>query len=220
MQKHIGTLIGTGSRVFVVFRHLPHNPKMSLVVYRDSLPEIFSYAVSRFIMEEGQNYVDLCDAMHQMGSMPTGENMLMALHTHGLLVEKPTDEVQMWLDERNSIRLDVLNDNLEAMKTNKATAEVTDFNPFDSAAEGTVLDDIISQIKTHEKNIKSLVERAKMLDETFEYGESQPQPQEPVEETDDLIIRISADDIISMSQSKFAELTKGIFREHKKRLNG
>lgn len=220
MQKHIGTMTSTGSRVFVVFRQIPNDPNHCLVTYRDSIPEIYAYAVGKFVNEEGQNYVDLSEAMHLRGIMPTGENMLSALHNGGLLVRKPTSEVQMWLDERNSIMLDVLNDNLDAVTTQKPSHEVSDFNPFDTT-ESTVLEDIISQIKSHEREIESLISRAKMLDETFEYGEPVEQPIVLDEDSsDDLVIRIPAEDIVTMSQTKFNEIAKGHFKEHKKRLNG
>lgn len=224
MQKHVGTLVDTGSRVFVVFRQLPNDPNMCLVVYRDSIPEIYAYAVSRFVMEDGQHTTteDLADMMDARGIMPTGENMLTALHTKGLLVPKPTENVLMWLDEQNSIKLDVLNKNWgEANSPKKPTKEVTDFNPFDST-EATVLEDIEHQIKDMERTIEKLVQRAKMLDDTFEYHSTLVAEQPVVEtnDSDDLVIRIPAADIVTMSLTKFNELTKVPFREHKKRLNG
>lgn len=224
MQKHIGTLVDTGSRVFVIFRQLPNDPNMCLVVYRDSIPEIYSYAVGRFVMEDGQHTTteDLADVMDARGIMPTGENMLTALHNKGLLVPKPTENVLMWLDEQNSIKLDVLNKNWgDAIAPKKPTKEVTDFNPFDST-EATVLEDIEHQIKDMERSIEKLVQRAKMLDDTFEYHSSLVAEQPVVEtnDTDDLVIRIPAADIVTMSLTKFNELTKVPFREHKKRLNG
>lgn len=170
MKKHIGTMLGTGSRVYVIYRQLPDQPNTCLVVYRDSIPEIYTYAVSKFVEYEGQQTTteDLADMMHSRGVMPTGENMLTALHNKGLLVPKKTDDVLMWLDEQNSIPLNVLNDNLGLIDMKKPSAEVSDFNPFDTV-ETTVIDDIIHKIKDMERGIDQLVHRAKMLDDTFEY---------------------------------------------------
>lgn len=220
MKKHIGTMLGTGSRVYVIYRQLPDQPNTCLVVYRDSIPEIYSYAVGKFVEHEGQETTteDLADMMHRRGIMPTGENMLMALHNKGLLTPKKTEDVVMWLDEQNSIPLNVLNDNLGMLDMKKPETQVSDFNPFDSV-ETTVIDDIIHKIKDMERGIEQLVNRAKMLDDTFEYGA--PTTAEPAteEHTDDLVIRISAEDVRTMSLTKFNELTKGVFREHKKLLN-
>lgn len=134
-SKHKGSIINSGTRCVVVFRELPKDEKNCLVVMTDSLPEIYRDAFDSVVTGEGQNTVDLYEVLNR-NIMPTGENMLSALHRYGYLVVKKTTEVIMHLDSLVTINLQDLNDQIRKSNQSRAIVEKSDIqsklNPFDS----------------------------------------------------------------------------------------
>lgn len=57
--RHCGVVRSTGSRVFVVWRQLENDPSHCLVVYRDSLPEVYSNRVAELVLGRGQSSIEL-----------------------------------------------------------------------------------------------------------------------------------------------------------------
>jgi len=123
--RHKGYIQNTGTRCAVVFRELPGDPDHCLILESDSLPEVYRDEVAKVVSKEGQRTKDLYEAL----------NMLSALHNHGLLRRKSTNEIVMQVTNSDTIRLDKLNDQLRALtdvSTVKQPQNIqTKLNPYE-----------------------------------------------------------------------------------------
>lgn len=137
ITRHIGSLPGIGSKVIVVFREVPDEPDNCLVILADSLPEVYRDAVAHVVDHRGQGTADLYEAFHAE-TMPTGENMLKALHEGRFLQKYKTQQVQMHLTRNDTMMLNELNEHLRDVKEAEK-APTTDiqkkFNPYQDKAE-------------------------------------------------------------------------------------
>lgn len=138
LQKHYGQIISTGSRCIVVFRELPNDDgtvdkETCLIVNSDTMPSIYSDAVANFVRgKAAQSASNLYESMNAMGSMPTGENMLNALHNRGLLRPWKTSDIQMKVTPTYNIPLPELNDQIRLIESGKSEDEIpSSFNPFE-----------------------------------------------------------------------------------------
>lgn len=136
--RHKGYITNTGTRCSVVFRELPGDPEHCLIIESDSLPEVYRDAVAQVVSREGQNTKDLYEALNQ-AMMPTGENMLTALHSHRLLKRRETTEITMVPTASYKVRLDELNKQLNAITEVSSIKQPESLqkklNPFESVAE-------------------------------------------------------------------------------------
>lgn len=136
--RHIGSFAASGTRAIVVFRELPEDEDHCLVLQADSLPEIFRDAVSHVVNHQGQHTKDLYEALHRE-TMPTGENMLGALHKYGLLTRTKASDILMHPTRNYNIRLDELNEQLRHADAPVVKADESDlqkkFNPYQEKAE-------------------------------------------------------------------------------------
>ena len=107
--KHIGRMTNTGAKVLVVFRTLPGESNMALVLPVTQLTD--SYHDSIMTMVE----TDQCQEAYELGEMmfirtfPDGRPMLQALNADGRLQKVPTDAVTMTPTTNDSIVLAELN---------------------------------------------------------------------------------------------------------------
>jgi hypothetical protein len=135
--RHKGSIIGTGTRCTVVFRELPGDTGHCLIIEADSLPEVYRDAVARVTSNEGQATNDLCDILNR-NVMPTGENMLGALHKYGLLKKRKVQDIMMHPDGNMQIRLDELNKQLAELShisTTKQSSTLQDkYNPYEESS--------------------------------------------------------------------------------------
>lgn len=115
MIKHVGK---TGDRrVAVVFREVPGEPHMCLVVYPDLLPSHMHDALMKAIeTPEAQTADQLGDALHRT-LFPDGRPMLLALHSEGMIKKIKTETVIITPTPASKVRLDELNNILREMKT-------------------------------------------------------------------------------------------------------
>lgn len=114
MLKHIGR--HGDKKVVVLYRQVPGEDHMTLVVYSDLLPRIYHDAVMTCLESPvGQQAESFADALFR-NMMPDGVNSLEALHKNGLIKKVPTNQVIMTPTPANSVRLDELNDILNEMK--------------------------------------------------------------------------------------------------------
>lgn len=138
ITRHIGSYTNTGTRVIVAFRELPDEPGACLVIESDSLPEFYRDAVSHVVSHSGQSTKDLYEVLHRE-TMPNGENMLQALHTHKCMRKVPTDRVNMHPTRDYTVRLDELNEQLrahDAGETSQVSGDIQKkFNPYQAKAE-------------------------------------------------------------------------------------
>lgn len=114
MLKHIGR--HGDKKVVVLYRQVPGEDHMTLVVYSDLLPRIYHDAVMTCLESAvGQQAESFADALFR-NMMPDGINSLEALHKNGLIKKIATNQVIMTPTPSNSVRLDELNDILNEMK--------------------------------------------------------------------------------------------------------
>jgi len=114
MFKHIGR--HGEKKVVVLYRQVPGEEHMCLVVYSDLLPRIYHDAVMTCLESAvGQQAESFADALFR-NMMPDGINSLEALHKNGLIKKVATNQVIMTPTPANTVRLDELNDILNEMK--------------------------------------------------------------------------------------------------------
>lgn len=112
--KHVGKQ--GDRRVAVVFREIPNEEHMCLVVYPDVLQSTMHDALMKAIESpEGQSSDQLGEALHRM-PFPDGRPMLIALHQEGMLKKIQTETVVVTPAPNASVRLDELNNLLREMK--------------------------------------------------------------------------------------------------------
>jgi hypothetical protein len=116
--KHIGR---QGDRkVAIVFRQLPGEEHMALVVYPDVLPVSYHDALMKTIESEpGQAATDLSDVLHR-NLMPDGRGMLEAFHQEGMLKKISTNSIVVTPNAQSNVRLDELNKVLTEMAQGEA----------------------------------------------------------------------------------------------------
>ena len=114
MLKHIGR--HGDKKVVVLYREVPGESHMCLVVYSDVLPRIYHDAVMKVLESPvGQQSESFADALFR-NMMPDGVNCLEVLHKNGMIKKINTNQVIMTPAPASSVRLDELNDILNEMK--------------------------------------------------------------------------------------------------------
>lgn len=113
MIKHIGR--HNNKRVAIMYRQVPDEAHMALVVYTDSLPMSVHDELMRVLESEaGQDAENLADAAYRH-IMPDGNNCLVTIHRERYMKKVPTNQVIVTPTTNSSCRLDELNDILNEM---------------------------------------------------------------------------------------------------------
>lgn len=117
-MKHIGR---HGDRkVAVLFREVPQEDHMCLVIYPDTLPAPWESAIMKVLeSDHGQASENFADALHR-SLLPDGRVILETLHREKMIKKIRTADVVMVPRPDSSIRLDELNKMLNEMKTGEA----------------------------------------------------------------------------------------------------
>jgi hypothetical protein len=115
MLKHVGR---HGDRkVAIVFRELPGEEHMCLVVYPDTLPSSIDDTIMKVLESPaGQQENQLANALHR-NLLPDGRVILEALHREGMLKKVPTAQVIVTPTPTNSVKLDELNRLVKELET-------------------------------------------------------------------------------------------------------
>jgi hypothetical protein len=117
MIKHIGR--HNDKKVTILYRTVPKDEGMCLVLYSDLLPRTYHDAVMKVLESDvGQAADEFSDALFR-NLLPDGRNILETLHKEGLIRKIPTSQVIVTPDARNSCRLDELNKMLEQIGLGK-----------------------------------------------------------------------------------------------------
>lgn len=117
MYKHVGK--HGDKKVVVLFRQVPNEDHMTLVVYSDLLPRIYHDNVMSVLESPiGQQAENFADALFRT-FMSDGINSLEALHNNHLIKKIQTNQVVMTPTTTSSIRLDELNKLLTEMAQGK-----------------------------------------------------------------------------------------------------
>ena len=113
MLKHIGS--HNDRKVVVLFRQVPGEDHMCLIVYSDLLPRLIHDEVMRCLESApGQQSDNLADALHRI-LMADGRNALEVIHKEGFMKKVQTSQVIMTPTPATKIRLDELNKLLAEM---------------------------------------------------------------------------------------------------------
>lgn len=112
--KHIGK--HNDKRIVLVFRQVPGEEHMCLVLYSDTLPQLLHDEVMQCLESStGQASEELSDALFRV-TMRDGRNCLESLHRGGHLKKIATNQVIVTPNSKSSVRLDELNKILNEMK--------------------------------------------------------------------------------------------------------
>lgn len=113
--KHIGR---HGDRkVAVVFRQIPGDEHMCLVIYPDLLPMHIHDPIMKVLESPvGQQEEELASALHR-NILPDGRNMLTTLHSERLMKRVNTEQVIMTPNNKSNVKLSELNGIINQMKT-------------------------------------------------------------------------------------------------------
>lgn len=108
-MKHVGQINNTGSRVAVVFRIVPGEPNNCLVVYSDSLPNIYHDGLMEILEStEGQAEFELGNILGRR-IFADGSYVLSTLHAGNFIRKVPTTLVTMTPGGKQAIPLTELN---------------------------------------------------------------------------------------------------------------
>ena len=115
MLKHIGR---HGDRkVAIIFRELPGEEHMCLVIYPETLPtHIHNTIMSILESAPGQQSPNLADVLHR-NLLPDGRVILQALHNEGMLKKIQTNQVIVTPTANSSVKLDELNRIVKEMES-------------------------------------------------------------------------------------------------------
>lgn len=107
--KHIGKLKNTGLKVLVVFRTLPGESHMSLVLPVAQLPDQYHDAIMALVeTDQAQDVFEFGEIMH-IRPFPDGRPMLRAMQADGRLQKVATDNIIMTPTTNSNILLSELN---------------------------------------------------------------------------------------------------------------
>lgn len=115
MLKHVGR---HGDRkVAIIFRELPGEDHMCLVIYPETLPTHFHNTIMNILESApGQASPNLADVLHR-NLLPDGRVILQALHNEGMLKKIQTNQVIVTPTPQSSVKLDELNRIVKEMES-------------------------------------------------------------------------------------------------------
>jgi len=107
--KHIGRIQNTGAKVLVVFRTLPGESNMALVLPVAQLPDEYHDSIMTLIeTDQAQDAFEFGEIMH-IRPFPDGRPMLRAMQADGRLMKVATDSVMMTPTTNDTVLLANLN---------------------------------------------------------------------------------------------------------------
>jgi len=112
--KHVGK---HGDRkVCILFRQVPGEDHMALIIYPETLPAHWQQAVQSVLESEvAQQAEELADALHR-NFLPDGRPILETLHQERMIKKVRTGDIIVTPNANSNIRLDELNKMLNEMK--------------------------------------------------------------------------------------------------------
>jgi hypothetical protein len=185
--KHVGK---HGDRkVVILFKEVPNEDHMCLVIYPDVLPAPWEDAIMRALESDvGQQAEEFANALHRT-LLPDGRVVLETLHMEKMIKKVRTADVIVTPRSDSKIRLDELNKMLREMKQGEAAIKKLAEN---DAARGLV-----------DPSVKRTAEAA------FKSGQQQPPAQSSTGALDD---RALASNMLAQATRMEAE-AKGLIAE-------
>jgi len=121
MLKHVG--IHKNKKIVLLFREVPGEDHMCLIVYSDDLTTLLHDEVMRVLESPaGQQSQSFSDALHRH-IMSDGRNCLQALHLDRLIKKVPTNSVTITPNNKSQVQLDELNRILNGIEIGKKTTK-------------------------------------------------------------------------------------------------
>jgi len=115
MIKHVGR--HNNQKVVVVFREIPGEEHMALVVYSDNIPsQVHDDIMSVLESPKGQSEHTFADALNR-SILTDGRNALVALHDEKWLKKAATSQIIIEASKDSHIRLDELNKLINEMES-------------------------------------------------------------------------------------------------------
>lgn len=113
MIKHVGK--HNNKKCVILFRTVPNEDHMCLVLYPDTLPRhIHDDVMSALESEPGQQSKEFSDYLFRY-TLSDGNNALATLHKEGMIKKVPTNQVIVTPNVKSTVRLDELNEILNKM---------------------------------------------------------------------------------------------------------
>jgi hypothetical protein len=107
--KHIGRMVNTGAKVLVVFRTLPGESNMALVLPVSNLSDSYHDSIMTVVeTDQAQETFEFGEILFTR-TFPDGRPMLQALQSDNRLQKVPTDLVIMAPTTNDNVQLDQLN---------------------------------------------------------------------------------------------------------------
>lgn len=107
--KHIGRVKNTGAKILVVFRTLPGESNMALVLPVAQLPDAYHDSIMSVVeTDQAQDAFELGEIMF-IRTFPDGRPMLRAMQADNRLQKVPTDNIIMTPTPNDTIELSQLN---------------------------------------------------------------------------------------------------------------
>ena len=164
--KHVGTHVGTNTRLSVVFLRLPDEPENALVVYSDSLPDKYHEDfMSALESKEGQAAKELYEVLSRKVFW-NGNSMLETLHKEGLMKKIPVEQIMMNPNSTTSLPLSDLLAQMDEIAGGKA-------GNTPEAPQQTFQENVAEQVDAgldgdNKKIAQNLLVQAVMLEEEAE----------------------------------------------------
>ena len=120
-MKHIGK---QGDRkVVIVYRTVPGEEHMALIIYPDTLPRHFHDPIMKIVEgNEAQSTDNLADVLFR-NLLPDGRPILQTLHKEGKIKKVPTNQIIVTPNAQSHVRLDELNTIIDGMKTGEEAVQ-------------------------------------------------------------------------------------------------
>ncbi len=127
MIKHVGK--HNNQKIVILFRKVPDEDHMCLVIYSDLLPRMYHDEVMKVLESPvGQNAKEFSEVLHRT-TLADGNNCLESLHRNGFIKKVPTNQVLVTPTANSSVRLDELNGILDEMaKGEEAVKRLADLD--------------------------------------------------------------------------------------------
>jgi hypothetical protein len=160
LKKHAGQLKNTGVRVAVVFRKLPTDDKICLVVETERLPDSYhDYVIQCMNSRESAETNDFYEVLNRR-TFPDGTNCLTSLHQRGYLRREPVSNINMIPLPGQVVPLELINATIDK-KVDEYMARQREASITPDAS----IADVISSIKQDPTIVaKGLIVQAELLE--------------------------------------------------------
>jgi hypothetical protein len=118
MAKHVGK--HNDRKVVILFREVPDEGHMCLVIYSDLLPRMIHDDLMRAVEgDAGQSAKEIAEVLHRT-YMQDGRILLSVLHQEGMIKKVPTSQIIVTPTAQSSVKLDELNKIIREMESGDA----------------------------------------------------------------------------------------------------